>query len=158
MSSLSLVESRAPPSGSERSSRSSRRVMAGASPGVFSADSTGQGPGAILNADNSLNSAGNPAQPGGIVIVYGTGAGQTTPPGVDGAVAGPELAEPVLPVKVFIGGVEAVVDYAGSAPGLVAGVLQVNVRIPESLGPGNHALTVQIGEFKSQPGITVAVQ
>jgi uncharacterized protein (TIGR03437 family) len=40
----------------------------------------------------------------------------------------------------------------------VAGVIQLNVRIPASLGPGTYPITIQIGEFRSQPGITVAVK
>ena len=58
--------------------------VAGSAPGLYSADGSGSGPGAILNQDLSLNSASNPAAQGAIVILFGTGEGQTTPSGVDG--------------------------------------------------------------------------
>ena len=64
--------------------------------GLFTADSSGQGQGAILNADGSLNSASNPAAKGSIVELYGTGAGQTNPAGVDG-----QLADDILPKPSF---------------------------------------------------------
>ncbi len=38
---------------------------------------------------------------------------------------------PVMTVMVKIGGVDAEVLYAGAAPGLISGLLQVNVRIPQ---------------------------
>jgi uncharacterized protein (TIGR03437 family) len=43
------------------------------------------------------------------------------------------LSKPVLPVAVTIGGNSAKVTYAGGAPNLVDGVLQVNVDVPAGL-------------------------
>ena len=40
------------------------------------------------------------------------------------------LRVPVLPVKVSIDNQPADVLYAGAAPGLVQGVIQINVRVP----------------------------
>jgi uncharacterized protein (TIGR03437 family) len=54
--------------------------VAAASPAIFSLDSTGRGPGAILNQDNSLNTASNPADRGALVVLFCTGEGQTNPP------------------------------------------------------------------------------
>jgi uncharacterized protein (TIGR03437 family) len=126
---------------------------------MFSLDSTGKGPGAILNQDMSVNSASNPASRGGIVVLYATGEGQTKPAGVDGQPAAGELPKPVLPVSVRIGGLEAGVLYAGGAPGLVAGLLQVNARVPEGVSPGNSVpVILKVGAAESQPGITVVVQ
>ena len=48
--------------------------------------------------------------------------------------------------------------YAGAAPGLVAGVFQINVRIPEGVEPGPQPVVVQIGTASSSPEVTVAVQ
>ena len=45
------------------------------------ADSSGQGQAAALNQDGALNSAENPAAAGSVVVLYGTGEGQTDPPG-----------------------------------------------------------------------------
>ncbi len=133
-------------------------TLSPAAPGIFTVDSSGQGPGAILNQDYSLNHAGNPAAPGEIVIIYGTGAGQTSPPGVDGEIVGPDPPRPLAPVKVWIGGAEAALEYAGGAPGFVAGVLQVNARVPQSLRPGAHPIFLEIGQLRSQLAVTVAVR
>jgi trimeric autotransporter adhesin len=70
-----------------------------------------------------VNTAANPVKIGGYISLYATGEGQTTPTGVDGKVAsGPVLPMPNLPVSATVGGIPAVVQYAGGAPGEVAGV------------------------------------
>ena len=127
-------------------------------PGLFSADSSGRGPGAILHPDYTPVTAARPADRGGIVLLFGTGEGQTDPPGADGKLATGVLPKPLLPVTVTIGGVEAEVLYAGAAPGLVAGVLQINVKIPENLVPGTHPVIVRIGGNASQTGLTISVR
>lgn len=132
--------------------------IADAAPGLFTANSTGKGPGAILNADNSLNTASNPVSPGGIVILFGTGEGITDPAGQDGQLANSVYPKPRQPVTVRIGGKDAEVLYAGAAPGLVAGVFQINVKIPEGLAPGPQPVVVQVGTASSSPEVTVAVQ
>ena len=133
--------------------------VASAAPGIFTADSSGRGQGAILNEDTSLNSLSNPARKGSIVVLFATGEGQTTPNGVDGLPAGSVFPKPNLPVTVQIGGVNAEVLYAGAAPGLVAGVMQLNVKIPETAPSGNAVpLTVQVGTQQSASAVTLAVQ
>ncbi|MEO7649825.1 MAG: hypothetical protein ABIZ80_05115, partial [Bryobacteraceae bacterium] len=127
-------------------------------PGLFSLNGSGTGPGAILNQDNSLNSATNPIPAGDIVLLYGTGEGQTVPAGGDGLLAVAPLPRPGLPVGVKIGGVDAEVLYAGAAPGLVSGVIQVNVRIPATARSGNLPVVMRIGLADSQTGLTVAVK
>jgi uncharacterized protein (TIGR03437 family) len=62
-------------------------------PSLFTADASGFGQGAILNQDASVNSAENPAGVGDIVVLFGSGAGQTNPSGIDGRVAGLPLPE-----------------------------------------------------------------
>ncbi len=42
-------------------------------PGIFTLNGTGHGPGVILNEDGTLNSPANPAKPGSIITMYGTG-------------------------------------------------------------------------------------
>ncbi len=58
--------------------------VAGAVPGVFTIDASGSGPGSIVNQNQTVNAANNPAAIGSIVSVYATGEGQTNPAGVDG--------------------------------------------------------------------------
>ena len=140
--------------------RSTPRVIqiTEASPGIFTADSTGQGQGAILNENTTPNSPANPAARGSIVSIYATGAGQMEPLGIDGEVISGVPPVPRLLVQVRIGGQEAAVEFAGAAPGLISGVLQVNARVPSALGPGIHPVSVRAGRFQSLFGVTIAIQ
>jgi uncharacterized protein (TIGR03437 family) len=129
-----------------------------ATPGLFSADATGTGQALATNQDGTVNSATNPAAAGSVVVLYATGAGQTSPLLPDGAVVTADaLPLPLLPVGVTIGGQTADVLYAGGAPGLVAGVLQVNVRVPAGMS-GPAAVVLQVGGQSSQAGLTIALQ
>jgi uncharacterized protein (TIGR03437 family) len=128
-------------------------------PSIFTLDQTGSGQGAILNQDFSVNGESNPAAPGDIVLLYGTGAGQTDPPGMDGRVAAAPLPVLTQPVRVLIDGLESQVVYAGPAPELAEGVLQVNARLPGNVQRGqNVEVILIIGELRSQPGVTLAVR
>jgi uncharacterized protein (TIGR03437 family) len=133
-------------------------------PGLFTQNASGSGPGAILNQDNSVNGPGNGAARGSIVQVYLTGEGQTSPQGVTGAITKATLPPPqvtpapLLPVGVLINGLPALYVYAGEAPGLVAGMMQLNVQIPANALSGNLPITVSIGANTSQNGVTVSVQ
>jgi uncharacterized protein (TIGR03437 family) len=129
-------------------------------PGVFTLAASGRGPAAVLNQDSTLNGADNRAARGSALQIFATGEGQTRPRGVDGrlALGSAALPVPVLPVTVLIGGMEARVLYAGAAPGLVAGVMQVNAVVPESVQPGPDVpVVIRVGEVQSPPGPTVAV-
>jgi uncharacterized protein (TIGR03437 family) len=81
----------------------------------------------VYNSDFSVNSAANPATAGSIVTMYVSGAGQTVPPSQDGQVNQPPLLAPSAPVQ--LSGAE--VTFAGAAPGLAAGILQVNFIAPQ---------------------------
>jgi len=129
-----------------------------ATPALFSANASGQGQGAILNADGSYNSASNPAHPGDAIAFFGTGEGQTVPPGITGKIADTSLPKPVLPVSVTIGGVPAEVTYYGAAPALVAGLFQINARLPPGTGAGDQPVIVTVGSVQSQRNVTVAVK
>ena len=133
-------------------------AVADSVPGIFSIDSSGKGRGAILNQDYGVNSPTNPASAGSIISIYATGEGQTDPDGIDGQVAGDTLPKPRLPVSVKIGGVSANVLYAGAAPGAVAGLFQVNVKIPDTIQAGTAVpVSLTVGKDTSQSGITMAV-
>jgi uncharacterized protein (TIGR03437 family) len=125
--------------------------------GLFSANSSGSGQGALLNQDSSINSASNPAKRGSIVILYGTGEGVTSPAGVDGQLALSVYPKPTTPVTVKIGGRDAEVLYYGAAPTLVAGVLQLNVRVPAGLADGNQPIQLTAGTRQSPATITLAI-
>ena len=131
------------------------RTTIEAVPGIFTLDSSGSGQAAALNQDGTINRISNPAAPGSIIVFYATGEGQTDPPGVDGLIATEAFPKPLLPVDVQIGGQTADVLYAGAAPGLVAGVMQINVRIPAGIAPSS-AVRVQLIVGRWQGGIVTA--
>jgi uncharacterized protein (TIGR03437 family) len=134
--------------------------VAATAPGIINFDD-GSGQGAIVNSDGSLNSANNPASRGSQVSIYATGEGQTNPAGIDGRLANDavnSIPRPLAPVVVTIAGVVCNIGYAGTAPGGVAGFLQINVTVPTNVQPGNIPLVLTIGSQTSQAGITIAVQ
>jgi uncharacterized protein (TIGR03437 family) len=133
--------------------------VADASPAVFTIDGSGRGQAAALNEDTSVNSTLNPADRGSIAVLYCSGAGVMVPPSDDGEITGTTLARPVLPVSVLVDGQNATVLYAGSAPGEVAGVLQVNFRVPTQVRAGaNVGVLLKVGRFTSQAGATLAIR
>jgi uncharacterized protein (TIGR03437 family) len=138
-------------------SDSFQKPIAPSAPGIFTADSSGQGQAAMTNSDNSYNTSSNPATPGSYVTFYLTGEGQTNPLGSDGNIA-TSTANVALSVTVLIAGRTAQLLYAGSAPGNVNGFCQINAVIPPDLQyGGNLPLVVQIGGVSTRTGVTLAV-
>ena len=74
----------------------------------------------------------------------------------DGALAPGAGSLVTQPVTATIGGVAAIVLYAGPAPGLVNGMIQVNLTVPAGLTPGPQPVAITVGTAASQKGITVA--
>jgi uncharacterized protein (TIGR03437 family) len=123
-----------------------------AEPYIFQNSSTGLS--AALNQDGSINSPQNPAKAGDIVTIFATGGG--TYPWPDGLLITNQFREGFVPVSVLaelggpngsIGTASLEVLYAGDAPGDVAGVMQINFRLPESL-PASYStftVTLQVG-------------
>jgi uncharacterized protein (TIGR03437 family) len=129
-------------------------------PGIFTSDASGHGQCAIVNQDGIVNTPDNPAPVGSVISLYATGEGQTVPDGVDGKPAGYPAPVPVAqPVTATIGGVSAPVQYAGGAPGEVAGVMQVNVQIPQGLSAGSAIpIVIRVGGKNSQTNVTLAIK
>jgi uncharacterized protein (TIGR03437 family) len=139
-------------------------------PGIYTQNLQGFGPGAILNQDGvTVNGPGTPAAKGSVVSVYMTGEGQTSPGGVTGAIAPVNVPapwkQPRLMATATIGNLPALVQYYGSAPGLVSGVMQVNVQIPANAPSGPTVpivitLTDQATglSYSTQSQVTVSVQ
>jgi len=79
--------------------------------------------------------------------LYGTGFGATAPDSGSGEIARQAVPLPLLPV-VSIGGVAALVEYAGISPG-GAGLYQINVRVPESVADGDLPVSLAYGQATS---------
>ena len=128
--------------------------------GVFTLNASGAGQAAVLNArDGSINSSANPARRGDYVSIFATGAGITTPASVDGLLGSAPLGQPNAGVSVSIGGVPCQLNFAGAAPDLVAGAIQINAQVPAGTPTGpNVPLQVTFGTTSSQSGITIAVE
>jgi uncharacterized protein (TIGR03437 family) len=105
---------------------------------------------AALNEDGTYNTPDNPAGPGSIVVFWANGAGVFTPALADGELPQPPLAQPVEPVSVLFDGKAVELVYQGAAPAVVAGLMQVNARLPQTMNPGTyHTLQLKIGDFTS---------
>jgi len=107
-----------------------------ADPGIFTDNGTGTGQAAVVNQDGSIDSASNPAPRGTVVAVYMTGVGV------------------LQSVTSSLGSVV----FAGQAPGLIVGGIQVNIQIPMN-APTGAAVPFRIGAggYNSQ-SVTLAVQ
>jgi uncharacterized protein (TIGR03437 family) len=133
-------------------------------PGIFTANGSGAGQGAIFNDDGAtLNGPSSPEPRGGTVVLFLTGEGQTVPSGVTGTVTKvsstpPLTPAPQLPVSVLIDGQPSTVAFAGEAPGLVSGVMQINVNIPATARSGSVPIQVTVGTSTSPSVVTIAVK
>ncbi|HXK03391.1 MAG TPA: hypothetical protein VMS37_13375, partial [Verrucomicrobiae bacterium] len=128
-------------------------------PGIFSSDASGKGPGAILNQNFSVNSASNPAAAGSAIMIYLTGAGTMQSRVTDGALAPTTLGISEQDVTVNIGGIAVTPLYAGAAPGIIQGAIQINAVIPVGVARGNAVpVEVTIGGANSPAGVTVAIR
>ena len=136
--------------------------VAAADPAVFALFRGGRGQAAALNQDGTLNLPQNPATRGAIISLFETGGGSFEPPLSDGQITpvpGPALQ---LPVQVFFHGTPGEVVSASGAPGLVAGVIQINARVPADLPPRLNLdavdINLSIGTVTSQAAISIAVR
>ena len=117
--------------------------------GVFTIPVAASHPGicAVTNADGSLPGPQSPAPVGGVVVIWGTGAGIASIPASTGT---PSPANSIVQAIVRVGGTTVTPLYAGLTPGGV-GLMQVNVAIPAGIPSGNSVpLTVRIGDAESQ--------
>ena len=114
-----------------------RLPVSGSHVGLFSSEGFGRGDLVALNQDGSLNTEENPAEIGSVVSVFGVGAGTMSPPMEDGSIAplSLPLPKPDHDIGMTVGERPAEVLYAGAAPGLAAGVIQINFRVPDGIGP-----------------------
>ncbi len=130
-----------------------------ATPGIYTLNSSGAGQGAILNQDGSVNGTSAPAARGTIAVLFASGAGLFTPAATDGKVATADGSRPVAPITATIGGVPAEVKYAGPAPGMVTGVLQVNLVVPATVTPGDAVpVVLNAGSAASSSLVTMVVR
>jgi uncharacterized protein (TIGR03437 family) len=132
-------------------------------PGIFI---TGVGPtngaddpAAVLNQDGTVNGQSNPAARGSTVSIYGTGGGVLLATATDGAITGSSSPPPtVARFTATIDGQNAPVSYAGAAPALINGVVQVNATVPQSANTGLVRVAIAAGGAASQRGAVMWVK
>ena len=135
-----------------------------AAPGLFQNNSMA----AAAHADGSLISVDAPARPGEIVVLYGTGLGQTVVPldsQSDGRLV-PVASDPAtLRIQLFADLAvtlnESALDpqrilWAGLTPGF-AGLYQINLKLPDTL-EANPSIRIRIAGQNSAEGIKLAVR
>lgn len=144
-------------------------------PGIFTFGGLGQGQGAIINYDangaSTINSSTNKEPRGNVIAIFATGLGDLAP-ALDGSTipdgaltqvaAGTPILELVTNVRVYIGGQPAVVQYAGTSPGAVAGLIQINAIVPPTSSTGTVPITLSVGDAatarQAQTGVTLGVK
>jgi uncharacterized protein (TIGR03437 family) len=131
-------------------------TIAAARPGIFTTNQGGTGQGVVLLNDR-LADVANPARAGDIVVVYCTGLG-VTQPAVASGVASPGNPPGVTTAAVTatVGGVPAVVHFAGLTPAFV-GLYQVNLQIPAGVTPDGAVPLVLIQNGVSSNLVTLAI-
>ncbi len=137
--------------------------IAATEPAIFSLSQGGSGQGAILNQDGSVNGSSNR---GGHRTArhpdFRHGRGRIQARRDDRLRHARHAAFPVpvaKPITLTIGGQPANIAYAGEAPALVCGVIQINATIPAGLSAGPQPIVLTIGSNTNvSQNITVAVQ
>ncbi len=87
---------------------------------------------AVINQDGTVNKIANPAKAGSTVSIWATGFGATGPP-ADGAVATAAnnyCSTCQVDLRYVSTDVFETVEYAGTSPGLIDGLMQINIMIP----------------------------
>jgi uncharacterized protein (TIGR03437 family) len=145
--------------------------VASQAPGIYTFSATGSGQAAVLNQNGTLNGPSGgivvsgqnvpttPAPQGSVIAVFMTGGGQSNPASTTGTVTPTNILYK-LPgtVTATINGVNATVEFAGEAPGLVTGVIQVNILVPTGVTGSGLPLVININGSATSSGPTVSVQ
>jgi uncharacterized protein (TIGR03437 family) len=120
--------------------------------GIFAVNQQGSGPGVVTNAATQPSNPTNAANPGEVDVIWGTGLGPIS--GNDGA--GPSPGNmPSLPLQVWVGGVQATVQYQGRS-GCCAGLDQINFVVPAGVTGCYVPVYVTIGNTISN-FVTMAI-
>jgi uncharacterized protein (TIGR03437 family) len=97
-----------------------------------------------LNQDGTVNGRSNPAAAGSAISLFGTGFGPNAIQGVTGTISPLETETALLNVGVQLNSIPAMVQWAGAAPGMLAGIGQIDIIVPPGTGRGPVPVQVQI--------------
>jgi uncharacterized protein (TIGR03437 family) len=99
--------------------------------------------------------ASAPAMPGDLVVLWGTGFGQTNPSTSAGTIVSGAPATLTPPI-VTVGGVEVPVVSSVLTTG-TAGLYQITIQLPANVPTGTPAVQASIGGMQTQAGVTLFV-
>jgi uncharacterized protein (TIGR03437 family) len=137
-------------------------TVAATNPSLFTSDSSGYGLASAQNVGaggrTTVHSRGNPAAPGTVVTLFATGLGVTSPALTDGRVVANPTPALSASIQAFVGGAAADVVSSGPVPGSIAGLMRVNVRIPQGIPSGLAQVVIVAGGNPSQTGVTLAIK
>jgi uncharacterized protein (TIGR03437 family) len=90
------------------------------------------------NQDGSLNGPSNPAAPGSVVSLWGTGFPAISPACAAGGLNPLEAVNlaPGFVGAMSINGTMETAQYTGGAPGLACGLVQINMQVPATAASG----------------------
>ena len=153
--------------------------VAAVAPGIYTQDASGSGQAAVVNLSSQAASIYNgpaggtyygtsiataPAPQGSAIVLYLTGGGLTSPALADGSVAPATSLTPLKGwtpgssyVTATVGGQPATVIFAGAAPTLISGAVQINLQLPAGVTGNNVAVQVTIDGVPSNT-VSIAVQ
>jgi uncharacterized protein (TIGR03437 family) len=124
-------------------------------PGIFLIGGTQA---AALNDVNqvlTVNGVSNPAPAGGVIVIYATGGGILSSPGIDGAIPNPPIN--IENTTLTVGGQPATVSFAGLAD--FAGVVQINAILPSGVTGSAVPIVLSISDASSSAETaTIAIQ
>jgi uncharacterized protein (TIGR03437 family) len=112
-------------------------------PGVLAQNQSGSGPALAQNfnamSDQPRNSISQPARAGQVVTLWATGLGPVT----DNEAMPPIPRDLDLPVQLYVGGKQAVVQYKGRS-GCCSGVDQIVFQVPSGVSGCSVPVVVQV--------------
>jgi uncharacterized protein (TIGR03437 family) len=129
--------------------------IAPAAPGFFTQNQAGTGEAVVVHEDGvSIVTPQSPAKRNEIVIFYLTGLGVLSPALGTGVPAAANTT--AAQVSLQFGGANAVIEYAGAAPGFI-GLNQINARIPGTAPIANNVpVSIIVGGRQANP-VTIAI-
>jgi uncharacterized protein (TIGR03437 family) len=125
-----------------------RAAVDSTAPAIFA---NPDGSAAAVNQDRTINSPQNPAKAGSVVSIWATGT--VTASLTDGQVA-TAAQNYCFSCSISADTTSVNVLYAGSAPGLVAGVVQINFQLPANLSGSEVSIALTSGG-RSSGSVTI---
>jgi uncharacterized protein (TIGR03437 family) len=93
-----------------------------------------------------------------VLSLWITGVGATVDEDYDPGVVADVAAPLEYEIRVFVGGVEADVMYAGAAPGMVGAVAQINIRIGEGTPSGPQPILIIVGDSEVPSPVSTTLE